>query len=131
VIFVDTGAFLARYLARDQHHEDAVRAWKRAREERLFTSNLVLAETFTLLARWAGGSFAAERAMSILQSERMAILRPGAAEELEAVPGLEKYADQRVSFTDCVSFVLMRKQGVQRAFSFDRHFVAAGFRLWP
>lgn len=131
MIFVDTGAFLARHLARDQHHEEAQRAWKRVGKERLFTSNLVLAETFTLLARWAGGPFAADRARSILQSERMGILRPGLDEEIEAVPLLEKYADQKVSFTDCVSFVLLRRRGIERAFAFDRHFVAAGFRLWP
>ncbi len=131
MILVDTGAFLARYLARDQHHADAVRGWARAGKERLFTSSLVLAETFTLLARWAGGGFAAERARSILASERMAILRPGLAEEQEAIPLLERYADQKTSFTDCISFVLMRKQGIERAFSFDRQFVAAGFRLWP
>jgi predicted nucleic acid-binding protein len=131
VIFVDSGAILARYLVRDQHHADAVRGWERARPERLFTSNLVLAETFTLLARWAGGAFAAERARTLLRSERMEVLRAGLAEELEAVPLLEKYADQKVSFTDCVSFVLMRRQGIDRAFSFDRHFPAAGFRLWP
>lgn len=129
--FVDSGAILAKYLVRDQHHAEALRGWERAREERLFTSGLVLAETFTLLARWAGGAFAAERARSLLQSERMGILRAGLAEELEAVPLLEKYADQRVSFTDCVSFVLMRRHGIERAFAFDRHFVTAGFRLWP
>jgi predicted nucleic acid-binding protein len=83
------------------------------------------------VGRWAGGAFAAERARSILESERLAILRPGLAEEHEAVPLLEKYADQRVSFTDCVSFVLMRRHGIERAFSFDRHFGGAGFRHWP
>lgn len=131
MILVDTGAFLARYLARDQHHEEAQRAWKRVGKERLFTSNLVLAETFTLLSRWAGGAFAADRARSILQSEHMTILRPGLDEEIEAIPLLEKYSDQKVSFTDCVSFVLMRRRGIERAFAFDRHFVTAGFRLWP
>ena len=131
MIFVDTGAFLARHLVRDQHHDESVRAWRRVGKERLFTSSLVLAETFALIARWAGGAFAADRARSILQSERIEILRPGLADETAAVPLLEKYADQKVSFTDCVSFAMMRRQGIERAFSFDRHFVAAGFRLWP
>jgi predicted nucleic acid-binding protein len=42
-----------------------------------------------------------------------------------------KFADQKVSFTDCVSFVLMRKQRLTRAFSFDRHYEQAGFEIWP
>ncbi len=42
----------------------------------------------------------------------------------------EKYADQRVSFTDCISFVLMRRHKIRQVFSFDRHFELAGFVVW-
>jgi len=133
VIFVDTGAFLARYLARDQYHAAAKHAWAllRRRRHRLFTSNFVLDETFTLLARRAGYSFAVERAGNIFASPSLTILRPDAADELEALKAFEKYADQEASFTDCISFVLMRKQGLRKAFAYDRHFAAAGFELWP
>lgn len=133
MIFVDTGAFLARYLGRDQHHVRAVEAWRRlgTEIERPATSNFVLDETFTLLGRWAGYAFAAERARTLLHSDLLQILRPGEQEELDAVELFGKYADQQVSFTDCVSFVLMRKHAIERAFTFDRHFDAAGFRLWP
>jgi predicted nucleic acid-binding protein len=130
VIFVDTGAFLARHLARDQHHRRARKAWGRIGHE-LATSNFVLDETFTLLGRWADGRFAAERARAILASRTLTILRPDAGDELQAVDLMEKYADKKVSFTDCISFVLMRRHGIDRAFSFDRHFRDAGFRLWP
>jgi uncharacterized protein len=41
---------------------------------------------------------------------------------------LHKYADQRVSFTDCISFVMMKRERVKIAFTFDRHFSLAGFR---
>ena len=44
---------------------------------------------------------------------------------------MRKFADQAVPFTDCVSFVLMKKGRVRDVFGFDNHFVAAGFRLWP
>ena len=37
----------------------------------------------------------------------------------------------KVSFTDCISFVLMRKRQIKRVFAFDRHFMHAGFTLWP
>ena len=40
-------------------------------------------------------------------------------------------ADQEVSFTDCVSFALMREAGIRRAFSFDRHFDLLGFQRSP
>jgi predicted nucleic acid-binding protein len=133
MIFIDTGPFLARYLARDQHHEAAVRGWEQIGKKgwRCLTTSFVVDETITLLARRVGAPFAAERARAILTSERLTIHRPGAEDELAALDLLEKLGDQSVSFTDCVSFVTMRARGVEQAFSFDRHFRAAGFTLWP
>ena len=61
MIFIDTGAFLARVIQRDQHHDAA----------------------------------------------------------------------QGVSFTDCISFVLMAGHGIRTAFSFDNHFLLAGFEIEP
>lgn len=133
MIFVDTGAFLARYLARDQHHETSQQAWGElpSRPWRVHTSNFVLDETFTLLGRWASPQFAADRAERILTSRSIVILRPDGDDELDALDLFRKFGDQRVSFTDCVSFALMRRYGISRAFGFDRHFVHAGFELWP
>ena len=133
MIFVDTGAFLARHLARDQHHVEALEGWRRLEKGRLkpVTSNFVLDEAVTLLGRWAGNDFAAKRARSWFHSELLEILRPGPGDELAAVELLERLADQDVSFTDCISFVLMRGHGIERAFTFDRHFRAAGFSIWP
>jgi uncharacterized protein len=59
------------------------------------------------------------------------VLRAGGAEERDALELFEKLADQGVSFTDCLSFALMRQHGIRQAFAFDRHFETAGFALWP
>ena len=90
----------------------------------------MLNETFTLLARRAGYQFAAQRARRILSSGVLTILRPIEEDEYAAVDLLEKYADQAVSFTDFVSFVLMRRHGIREVFSFDSHFARAGFQLF-
>lgn len=133
MIFLDTGAFIARYFARDQYHSEAQAAWKElhASTRRCVTSNFVLDETFTLLARRTSYAFAAQRARGLLTSDQLEILRPGHDDELRALELFEKLADQKVSFTDCVSFVLMKKHRIRRAFSFDGHFALAGFELWP
>ena len=133
MIFIDTGPFLARHVQRDAHHEQAVAGWRRlaAERTRCATSNFVLDEAFTLLARRAGYPFAAERARRVLSSPSLIILRPGPEDEAGAVEFFEKYADQEVSFTDCISFVLMRRHRIKRVFGFDRHFQRAGFDLWP
>ncbi|NNN07222.1 MAG: PIN domain-containing protein [Elusimicrobia bacterium] len=133
MIFIDTGAFLGRYLTADQFHARAVAGWTRlAKEgERCCTSNFVLDETLTLLARRANYAFAADRGRAIRNSKALEILRPSEKIEGEALDLFEKFADQRVSFTDCVSFALMRERRVKRAFAFDEHFARAGFALWP
>ena len=132
MIFVDTGPLLARWIARDQHHAEARRGWQRlaAGAEGLTTSNFVLDELATLLARTAGYAFAAERLRGIYASSAIAVVRPDAEDEIEALDWFEKYAGQAVSFTDCVSFALMRRRRIAQAFSFDRHFPLAGFPLW-
>ena len=133
MIFIDTGALVARYVPRDEHHGSAKRRWLEVERDRVrcFTSNSVLDETFTLLGRRASYAFAAERARSLLASTALTILRPDAADELKAVDLFSKFADQKVSFTDCVSFALMRRHDLNRAFTFDRHFADAGFEVVP
>ena len=132
MIFIDSGAFLGRFVRDDQHHGAAVERWARLRDERhpCLTSNFVLDETLTLLGRRTGYRFAAERGRSLYSSGELHILRPALEDELAAFEWFEKYADQEVSFTDCVSFVLMKKAGIETAFSFDQHFELAGFKLW-
>jgi predicted nucleic acid-binding protein len=44
---------------------------------------------------------------------------------------LDKFGDQQLSFTDYLSFTLMRRNGIQVVFGFDGHFELAGFELWP
>jgi predicted nucleic acid-binding protein len=133
VIFIDTGAFVARYVPRDEYHSRAKRRWLEVERDRTrcFTSNFVLDETFTLLGRRASYAFAAARARALLASTALTILRPDATDEASAVDLFAKFADQKVSFTDCVSFALMRRHGLSRAFTFDRHFADAGFEVLP
>ncbi len=132
MMFVDTGAFVGRFIIDDQFHSRALQLWDKAADARetFATSNFVLAETITLTARRSHQQFAAEKARLIYSSSAFNILRPSLEDELAAFEWFQKYADQKVSFTDCVSFVLMMKAGIGTAFSFDRHFELAGFKLW-
>ena len=133
MIYIDTGAFLARHLSKDQYHGLASALWDSIREnnETCVTSNFVLDETFTLLGRRAGYSFAAQRAKNIYASESLEILRPSREDEMKAISFFEKYSDHRLSFTDCISFALMKSRKIKRVFTFDHHFRLAGFRTFP
>lgn len=128
-IFIDTGAFIAKYLPEDQFHLKALGLWQKLekKQTKLITSNFVLDETLTLLARRADYSFSSRIAQAIYASKVIKIIRPTLETEYGALVYFEKFSDQRVSFTDCVSFQMMKEHRIKQAFSFDRHFELAGF----
>ena len=133
-LFIDTGAFIARYDADDQYHALATTAWAAlappAGRLRLVTSGGVLGETFTLLGRRAGFPFAAQVAQQILDSPSFSIRWSDPGVVVSALGMFTKFADQSVSWVDCESFAIMRASRITRAFTFDRHFEDAGFHRW-
>ena len=131
--FVDTSAFLGWYNKDDQYHVQARPIWLTLEVEKrpLYTSNFVLDETLTLLGRRTNYAFAAEQGEALYTSSLLTVLRPSVTDELASLELFKKYADQEVSFTDCVSFTLMRKVGINRVFTFDKHFRWAGFEVIP
>ena len=48
-----------------------------------------------------------------------------------ALRRMERYGDRRVSLTDCASFELMERLGIDTAFTFDPDFRDCGFRMVP
>ena len=128
MIFVDTGAFLALYYRRDQNHAQAARLWTTL-EPPVLTSNHIVDEFATALGRRVGGRFAADCVADLYASPVIDVLPSSREDELDALWWMRKYADQRISFTDCVSFALMRRRRIRAAFTFDRHFKLAGFEV--
>lgn len=132
MIFIDTGAYLARYIQADQFHEKAIDLWEKIekKEIKCYTSNFVLDELATLLFRKTGSGFAEIRMMNIYASTRIEILRPMKDEEITAISFMKKYSGHEISYTDCISFSLMKKNKLNTVFTFDEHFVYAGFRYF-
>jgi hypothetical protein len=132
LIFIDTGAFLARYIQADQFHKKAIELWLKIekKEKKLFTSNFILDELATLLFRRTNAEFAEERMLNIYASSRFEILRPTKEEEIAAISLMKKYSEHEISYTDCISFCLMKKNKLNTAFSFDKHFAYANFHLF-
>jgi len=123
---------LAKEITADQHHRQAVEFWNRIRVEEpaIYSSEHVLDETATLLARRTSYAWSAEWGRDVLEAG-IHFLPAGEGDFEEAFVLMKKFADQAVSFTDCISFVLMKKEGLRDVFGFDRHFASAGFRVWP
>ena len=128
---IDTGAFLAQRSPRDQYHARAVKGFNALASSpiELYSTEHVLNEVMTLLAQRESYAYAAEAGEELIGSQVLQWLDATNADWRAALKMMRKYADQRVSFTDCISFALMRRQGIKHVFGFDRHFSAAGFKV--
>jgi len=51
--------------------------------------------------------------------------------EAEAQAMLGTYHDHDFSYVDAVSFTIMKRQKIRKAFAFDKHFLTAGFLIAP
>ena len=131
MIFVDTGAWVARFSRRDQYHSRAREIWDalRVSNERIVTSDSVFVETVTFLNRKVSSAAAAEAGRFLHTWSKLAILRATKEDEESALTLLEKFADQSVGYVDCLSFALVRRHRISKVFSFDRHFELAGLTL--
>jgi uncharacterized protein len=128
-VFIDTGAFVARYLKKDSLHTKATALWLKIEKApvQCIVSPLVIHEVATLLSRRANPLFAAEKIRSIYLSSRFRILRSDNDMEIEALRVMEKYADLPLSYADALSISIMREYNIKRIFTFDDDFTVVGF----
>lgn len=131
LVFVDTGAWAAMALTRDPLHARAAEEWAHLQRNgaRLHTSVPVVLETFTFLDRNAERAAALAWKRSLTTVARLRILDITAAD----LPRVWAYFDRKelhkLSAVDATTFVLMKAARIRYAFTFDHHFVTAGFRL--
>lgn len=128
-VFVDTGAFVARYLKKDNLHTKSLSLWLKIEKASIqcVVSPLIIHEVATLLSRRANPLFAAEKIRSIYLSSRFRILRSDTDMEMDALKIMEKYADLPLSYADAVTIAMMREYNIKRIFSFDGDFTVTGF----
>ena len=132
-LFVDTGAWYALADSSDQYHDEAVKIYPKllGNYHPLKTTNLVVAETHILIRRCIGYQAAIAFLENIASSPRVFKIYSDSMLEEGAESILRQYQDQDFSYTDAVSFVVMKQYGITEAFSFDKHFATAGFTLIP
>jgi uncharacterized protein len=128
-IFIDSSAWIALFSRRDQHHEEADRAFRAmvVSKRRILTTNLVLAEIHRLLLYRAGIQAAAAALEKIESSPLVEIAFADASNHQAAKDWIKKLQDHPVSYTDAVSFSVMKATGGSEALTYDRHFHIAGF----
>jgi len=135
-LFVDTGAWDALADDVDSNHELALLYRDEIMGQyKLVTTNYVLDELYTLLLLNIGYQPTIRFKQQLDLLIKAGILEVDLiSEEIEgeAWKIFEQYnLDKRWSFTDCTSYVVMKRLSITEVFAFDRHFEQMGFIRRP
>ncbi|HHW17847.1 MAG TPA: PIN domain-containing protein [Firmicutes bacterium] len=129
VVYVDTSAFLAVLDASDVYHHRAADLWRELLQSgaSLACSSYVLVETSALIQRRLG-----VEALRAFREDVYPILNifwVDAPIHESAVDAVLAANRRELSLVDCVSFLVMRRRGLKRVFTFNRHFAEQGFEV--
>lgn len=128
-VFVDSGALFSIVAKNDLEHKRAAGYFTSAKEI-FITTDYIFDEFITLVRMKISHDIAVEIGEKI--REGLIKLVDISPQDREAAWGyFKKHQDKTYSFTDCTSFCIMKRLGIQQAFTFDKHFVQAGFTTVP
>ncbi len=135
-VFLDTGAIMALFDSRDRNHAASLVFKSEIRgQAKLLLTNYVLDELYTLGLKNVGYSQTVrmKRDIDALIEQKvigMIWVTPLIAKTAWSI--FEKYnVDKAWSFTDCVSFCVMKETDIKEVFTFDHHFTQMGFDQRP
>ena len=130
-VFIDTSALLAVLDADDANHKAARPFWEGivAAGDILVIHNYILVETSALVLRKLG-----LEALRVFEREIVPVLHIiWVTREIHNSTASAQLVASRgsLSLVDCASFEIMRRSGIRKAFSFDRHFQEYGYDILP
>ena len=130
-VFADTSVLYAFLDGGDKHHARVVQTWAELGEAgvNLLTTNYVAVESSALLQKRLGLAAVQRLATYLLPAVELEWVLP--EEHDAALEALLLAGKRDLSLVDCVSFIVMRRLGLERAFTLDPHFREQGFECLP
>lgn len=130
MIFLDTSAIYALSDEDDKDYKEAKTLFANAlsQGQEFLLHNYILLEASALIQRRLG----LEQTKKFLtEARKFQVLWVDRSLHMIAEDYFRKHATRKLSFVDCVSFIVMKQQGISGAFAFDADFTKAGFKLYP
>jgi predicted nucleic acid-binding protein len=131
-VVIDTGALLALANSADIHHTEGDECLGAIAELRLplYLSVPTIYETHRRML-FDLGQVAANRFLESVYDGTINILRTEDQDEQAGRALMDRHAALKLTLTDAVNMAIMSRVGIGAAFSFDRHFLQAGFIRVP
>jgi predicted nucleic acid-binding protein len=129
-LFVDTSAWFAFSYVKDPDHIRVMEFLKEFHGD-ILTSNFVLDELVTLVLTRAGHTPAVKIGNYLRDPAVVSLISVTQEDEEKSWDFLQKMKDKTYSFTDCTSFILMKRFHLTNVLSLDAHFEQAGFQKVP
>lgn len=132
-VFLDTGYLIALELASDQNHREALKHWRGVLKSLppLVTTSYVFDEVVTFFNSRGYHAKAVELGNRLLTSRSVQLVHVDEKLFQEGWHYFQRHKDKGYSLTDCISFIVMKRLGINTAFAFDKHFTQAGFKKQP
>jgi uncharacterized protein len=131
-VLVDTGGFVGYYHSRDAHHDDSVRCFGALGDLRLpvFVHTVTIAETHRRLL-YDVGPAVARKFLHDVYNGSFNIIRHTEEDERAAIELIDRYESLNLTLADALCMAVMTARGIGSAFSYDRHFLQAGYIRIP
>lgn len=132
-VFLDTGYLIALESVNDQYHSKTIKHWQQfiQAEHLLVTSTFVFDEITTFFNNRNHHSKAVEIGENLITNPSIEIIHVDENIFNEGWKYFQIHQDKKYSFTDCISFILMKKNELKYSLTFDQHFEQAGFLILP
>ncbi len=129
MVFLDTVGWIALLNATDSLHVAADHLWRSLGQQDniIVLTDWIIAETGNGLARGVARQQFFRATESIFTSPRAKVVFVTDLILRRALVMYKDHTDKAWGLVDCVSFIVMRDEGITAAFTNDRHFQQAGF----
>ena len=129
-VFIDSGIFIAYLNRRDRWHQQAIYLFQE-KNAMLYTSELVISETYSWFLHQAGEEMARQFRFFIKAIPKLKVLL-GSDESYQKTSGvLEKHRGAKVSYVDAASLVLLDSHKIDTVWSTDYHLSLTGRKIKP
>ena len=122
MLFIDSSAFIAYFISSDVNHDRAKKLFNEIAEKELVTSQEIIDETLNWLTRKAQKKITYELGNLLLSEDIVRILQTLKEDKVNALEIIKKYSDHDLSFTDAISFTVIKRLKIKDVFSLDKDF---------